>query len=100
MRSPRIDTCRSHERISSNDLDLQRNRLKMSSSPWDIPALLKQIDANGQKIGKDSGLARLQCLDAARSLVCALETPTETVLRHAWAEVRAPSTVQRTSDCA
>ena len=59
----------------------------MSSTPYDIPALLKAIDTNGKSLGKDTGEARRQCLAAARGLCYALETPMESILRVSWAEV-------------
>lgn len=59
----------------------------MSSTPYDIPALLKAIDANGKDLGKDKGEARQQCLAAARELCYVLETPVESILRINWAEV-------------
>ena len=59
----------------------------MASSPYDIPELLKQISINGDKLGKDGGDARRQCLLAARSLAFALETPSEAILRNTWSEV-------------
>ena len=63
----------------------------MSSTPYDIPALLKAIDANSKSLGKDTGKARRQCLAAARELCYALETPMESILRVSWAEVSSPS---------
>ena len=63
----------------------------MSSTPYNIPALVQKINATSNKLGKDAGEARQQCLDAARSLCFALETPIEAILRHVWAEVRTVS---------
>lgn len=60
----------------------------MSSTPYDIPALVKKINTTSKDLGKDTGEARRQCLDAARLLSFALETPVESISRHAWAEVR------------
>ena len=59
----------------------------MSSTPYGIPALVETITTTSKVLGKDNGEARRQCLEAARSLTFALETPIETVLRHGWAEV-------------
>ncbi len=59
----------------------------MSSTPYDIPALVRRITAASNNVGKDDGEARRQCLDAARSLTFALETPVESLLRSVWAEV-------------
>ena len=59
----------------------------MSSTPYDIPALVKKINSASNDLGKDNGEARRQCLDAARSLSFALETPAESISRIGWAEV-------------
>ena len=59
----------------------------MSSTPYNIPALVKEISTTSKRLGKDNGEARRQCLNAARSLTFALETPIESILRTAWAEV-------------
>ena len=66
--------------------------LTMSSTPYDVPALLKAIDTYGKNVGKNKGEARRQCLAAARELCYALETPIESILRVSWAEVSSPST--------
>ena len=59
----------------------------MSSTPYDIPALVENISITSKELGQDNGEARRQCLQAARSLTFALEMPIETVFRHGWAEV-------------
>lgn len=59
----------------------------MSSTPYDISGLIKKISTTGNSLGKDTGEPRRQCLDAARALIFALETPVESILRHGWAEV-------------
>ncbi|CAF9930697.1 hypothetical protein IMSHALPRED_008255 [Imshaugia aleurites] len=58
----------------------------MSSTPYDVPALVKKINTTSNDLDKDTGEARRQCLDAARSLIFALETPVESILRNVWAE--------------
>ena len=62
-------------------------RLLMSSTPYDISALVDKINATSKDLGKDTGEARRQCLDSARLLSFALETPVESILRNVWAEV-------------
>ena len=58
----------------------------MATTPFDIPALLKKVEVNGDNLsGNDE--ARQQCLAAARSLCYALETPRESVLRLHYAEL-------------
>ena len=59
----------------------------MSSTPYDIPALVRKINIGSKILGERTGEARRMCLDAARSLTFALETPIESILRTAWAEV-------------
>ena len=59
----------------------------MSSTPYDISALLKEVNTNALNLGRDNEEARRQCLAAARSLCYALETPVESVIRMNWAEV-------------
>lgn len=59
----------------------------MASTPYDIPALVDKINGTSKDLGKDTGEARRQCLDGARSLIFALETPVESILRNVWAEV-------------
>ena len=57
----------------------------MSSTPFDIPALLKEVESNGKDlIGNET--ARQRCLAAARTLCYALERPREAVLRMHYAE--------------
>ena len=58
-----------------------------SPNPYDIPALLQEIEANGKKLGEGGAQVRQHCLAAARALCYALETPMESILRTHWAEV-------------
>ena len=60
----------------------------MSSTPYDVSALVNIINETSNDLAKDTGEARRQCLDAARSLCFALETPVESILKSVWAEVR------------
>ena len=59
----------------------------MSSTPYDITALISNINTTSEGIGQDNGESRRECLNAARSLCFALETPIESILRHTFAEV-------------
>lgn len=61
--------------------------MSSTSTPYNIPALLKEIDTTGKSLGRDNRKARQQCLAAARSLCHALETPVESILRMNYAEV-------------
>ena len=58
----------------------------MSATPFDIPALLKDIENNGSNLSGNEE-ARQQCLASARSLSYALETPRETLLRIQYAQI-------------
>lgn len=53
-----------------------------------IPKLLSEVASNGEAFFKntDSIEQRLQLLAKAQELVCALETPRETMLKHIWTE--------------
>ncbi|KAL4982245.1 S-adenosyl-L-methionine-dependent methyltransferase [Aspergillus falconensis] len=54
--------------------------------PAQVPGLLDEIASSGkQYLGADPQ-ARLKLLEAAKSLVYALETPREAIIRHCWAE--------------
>lgn len=62
---------------------------QLAMSPCDIaivPSLINEITASNKSLGYDRH-ARLQMLKAARSLVRALETPREAIIRTCWAEV-------------
>ncbi|MCJ1386457.1 hypothetical protein MMC17_009583 [Xylographa soralifera] len=58
----------------------------MPSAPYNISALVERIKTTSNDLGKDNGEARRRCLDAARTLTFALETPVEAILRNCWAE--------------
>jgi hypothetical protein len=57
------------------------------SSPEDLQRLLKEINTQSTAYHDGESEARLKLVDAARSLVHAMETPQETMLRYCWAEV-------------
>lgn len=59
-------------------------------APDEIPRLAGDIASLGASPPEDD-TARLELLKKARSLVQALETPRETMIRHLWAEVSRPS---------
>ena len=65
------------------------NKVAISAnSPEKVPGLLKDILANGLAFSADHDAgARSTLLDAARSLVHALETPRETMIRYCWSQV-------------
>ena len=58
---------------STLDLPLDKvPHLVMSPTPYNLPALVKKINATSNDLGKDTREARRQCSDAARSLSSAL----------------------------
>jgi long-subunit acyl-CoA synthetase (AMP-forming) len=57
----------------------------------DVPRLLEEIASNGETLARDGAQNRRQLLEAARSLVYALETPRESMIRFCWSQVRHPS---------
>ncbi|KAL5343275.1 S-adenosyl-L-methionine-dependent methyltransferase [Aspergillus crustosus] len=61
--------------------------------PFQVPALLDQIASSGKEFVEDSQ-ARLSLLEAARSLVYALETPREAIIRHCWSETTSYAAVE------
>lgn len=58
------------------------------NAPELVPDLLDQIASSGQTFISSDSKARTQLLDAARSLVYALETPREAMIRHCWSQVQ------------
>lgn len=58
------------------------------NAPAEVPALLKRIAASGDanSVLQDEKV-RTDLLDTARSLVYALETPREAIIRHCWSQV-------------
>lgn len=57
------------------------------SAPQEVPRLLNQITSHGDAFLHDDPGARLKLLEDARSLVNALETPRESMIRYCWAQV-------------
>ncbi|KAK1148128.1 hypothetical protein N8T08_010767 [Aspergillus melleus] len=55
--------------------------------PAEVPSLLKQIGASGDLyLALQDEKVRTDLLDTARSLVHALETPREAIIRHCWSQ--------------
>ncbi|CRG86000.1 Demethylsterigmatocystin 6-O-methyltransferase [Talaromyces islandicus] len=52
----------------------------------DVPRLLEEIASKGKALARDGTQNRRQLLEAARSLVYALETPRESVIRFCWSQ--------------
>ena len=65
--------------------------ISIASAPCDmgaVPSLLTDISTLGGQLSDGDREGRLRLLDKARSLVRALETPRETMLKHVGAQVR------------
>lgn len=58
------------------------------SAPEKLAHLRKNIETYSQAYSDGDSDARLKLLETARSLVQAMETPQETMLRYCWAQVR------------
>lgn len=58
------------------------------SAPEKLAHLQKEIESHSQAYSNGDHGARLKLLETARSLVQAMETPQETMLRYCWAQVR------------
>lgn len=56
--------------------------------PGQVPGLLEEIASSGREYLTANTNSRLSLLEAARSLVYALETPREAIIRHCWSDVR------------
>ncbi|BCS20287.1 uncharacterized protein APUU_20719A [Aspergillus puulaauensis] len=54
--------------------------------PGQVPALLDEISSSGGQYLAANTEARLSLLESARSLVYALETPREAIIRHCWSD--------------
>lgn len=58
------------------------------NTPEEVPTLLKRIALHGEAyLTENDENERTKILDAARSLVYALETPREAIIRHCWSQV-------------
>lgn len=70
--------------------------ISLATSPNEIdavPSLIKQITAQADSVSASSYEARLKLLATARSLVRALETPRETMLKHMWGQPAANAAI-------
>ena len=68
-------------------MDSQSANIPPSPDSQTIQNLLREIDAGGRALSHRPG-ARTELIARARSLISALETPIESIIWMAWAEVR------------
>lgn len=68
------------------------------NAPQDVPRLLKEVNALSQDLNEGNQEARLKLIDAAQSVVRALETPRETLLRYCWANSTAFAAIETCID--
>ncbi|KAK2756215.1 hypothetical protein FQN54_005623 [Arachnomyces sp. PD_36] len=65
-----------------------------ANAPDDVPGLLERITSDGEAFTQDEAGARMKLLDAARSLVYALETPRETMIRYCWSQAATYASIE------
>ncbi|KAJ5731622.1 uncharacterized protein N7483_006130 [Penicillium malachiteum] len=70
--------------INADNHTAEADRYSSANSPEDVPSLVTRISSFGPDINCEDRKERSELLDAARSLVAALETPAETSRRHIW----------------
>lgn len=58
------------------------------NAPEDIQRLLDEVASLGKAFTSGEPRSRSKLLDAARSLVYAVETPREAMIRYCWCQVR------------
>lgn len=79
---------------SEGDVFLDERVAISPNTPQLVPGLLKDILNHGLSFSGDhDAKARSNLLDAARSLVHALETPREAMIRYCWSQVGTHSTL-------
>lgn len=69
------------------------------SAPERLPHVLKEIQAQSEAFANGSTEARLKLIDAAQSLVYAMETPREAMLRYCWSQVCYSGRLRPACDC-
>ncbi|KAB8235889.1 S-adenosyl-L-methionine-dependent methyltransferase [Aspergillus alliaceus] len=68
------------------------------NAPQQVDRLLKEISVQGQELCNGRSEARLRLVEAAQSLVYALETPREATFRYCWSHVTAFPTIEACVD--
>jgi hypothetical protein len=82
----------------TNGANFDVEKLAVSpNQPTQIAALLGQLNVDGKEYLETNPQARLKMLETARSLVYALETPREAIVRHCWSEVCFFATLRKNS---
>lgn len=72
--------------VNGNATDVEGLALT-SNLPDTVPSLLQTVAGHGKDLLAQDPEARFKLLEAARSLIYALETPREAIIRHCWSEV-------------
>ena len=67
------------------------------NAPHDLQSLIQEINSQSNSFSNGQTDARLRLVAAAQSLVQAMETPQETMLRYIWAQVNFPPPFSRES---
>ncbi len=76
--------------------------IAIAAMPCDIdrvPVLVAEISSTAAQLSAGDGNARLELVEKARSLVRALETPRETMIKHCWAQVGSTMTMLTRNYC-
>ncbi|CAI7573252.1 unnamed protein product [Penicillium palitans] len=71
--------------VNGNATDVEGLALT-SNLPDTVPSLLQTVAGHGKDLLAQDPEARFKLLEAARSLIYALETPREAIIRHCWSE--------------
>jgi hypothetical protein len=76
--------------MTNNESKISSIDIAIATSPNDIeavPGLLKDITANIESLAAGGNVDRQHLLTKCRTMVQALETPRETMIKHCWAQV-------------
>lgn len=72
---------------ANGDSQINGSVAVLPNAPELVPGLLQQVASSGKEFESADPKVRTELLDAARSLVHALETPREAMIRYCWSQV-------------
>ncbi|KAK2794397.1 hypothetical protein FQN51_000839 [Onygenales sp. PD_10] len=64
------------------------------NAPKEVPHLLEEVASYGKDFVQEDPKARMKLLESARSLVYALETPREAMIRYCWSDAAAFASIE------
>lgn len=76
-----------HTNGSKNEAFVDGSVAVSPNTPDLVPEILEKIAASGKAFTSSDPKSRTELLDAARSLVYAVETPREAMIRFCWSQV-------------